>query len=119
MVLVGVAAPGAGGVGVAVLLAVQVGHRVHDELGAGHLHHPAGEAVVVDVRVRDDDPGDVRERVPGAVQPGLQRGQAAVGEVGAPHPAVDDGDAVAVGQHVAVDALDGVDPDRQDRVTPA
>ena len=114
VVLVGVAAPRAGGVGVAVLLAVQVGHGVHHELRAGLLHDLAREPVVVDVRVRDDDAGDVAERVPGAVQPGGERGQAAVGEVGAPHPAVDDGHAVAVGQHVAVDALDGVDPDRQD-----
>jgi hypothetical protein len=42
---------------------------------------------------------------------GLERGEAAVG---APHPAVDDGHLLAVGQHVAVDALDGVHFDRQD-----
>ena len=77
---VGVAAPGAGGVGMAVLLAVQVGHRVHRQLGAGHLHEPPGEAVVVDVRVGDHDRGRrrrARSRRPPArrrARPGRRRG---------------------------------------------
>ena len=41
---------------------------------------------------------DVAQRVARALQPGLERGEAAVGQVGPPHPAVDDGDAVAVGR---------------------
>ena len=43
------------GVGVAVLLAVEVGQRVHPQLRTGQLHHPPGQAVVVDVRMGDDD----------------------------------------------------------------
>jgi hypothetical protein len=99
---------------VAVLLAVQVGHRVHRELGAGQLHQAPGQAVVVDVRVGDHDPADVAQGVARTLQPRFQGSEAAVGQIGPPHPAVDDGDAVAVGQHVAVHALDGVDPDGQD-----
>ena len=110
---VGVLAPGAGGVRMPVLLAVQVGHGVHRQVGAGQFHHPAGQPVVVDVRVRDDHPGDVVQGVAGALQARLHRGQPAVGQVRPPDPAVDDGDLVAVGQDVHVDALDGVDPDRQ------
>ena len=68
---VGVPAPGPRGVGMAVLLAVQVRHRVHRQLGAGQLHEPAGEPVVVDVRVRDHDPAHVRQRVSRSLQPGL------------------------------------------------
>ena len=109
-----VAAAGAGGVGMAVLLAVQVRHRVHRQLGTGQLHQPPGQAVVVDVRVGDHDTADVGQRVARALEAGLEGGETAVGQVGPPHPAVDDGHPVPVRQDVAVHALDGVDPDRQD-----
>jgi len=110
---VGVAASGPRGVRVAVLLAVQVRHRVHREVGPGELHEPAGESVVVDVRMRHHDPGDIAERVSGTVEARLHRGEATVGQLRAPHPTIDDRHALAVGEQIHVDAVDRIDPDRQ------
>jgi hypothetical protein len=101
------------GVRVPVLLAVEVGEGVHGQPRAGELHQPPGQAVVVDVGVRDEDPGDVAQREPGPLQAGLQGGQAAVRPVRQPHPAVHDRHPVAVRDDVAVDALDRVHADRQ------
>ena len=97
---VGVPAPRACGVRMAVLLAVEVGQGVHGQLGTGELHQPARQPVVVDVRVGDEDPGDVPQRVAGRLQPCLHGRKSPVGQVRPPHPAVDDGDPVAVGEDV-------------------
>jgi hypothetical protein len=89
------------------------GSLLHVELGAGQLHQAPGESVVVDVGVGHDDPGDVRERVPGIMEPSLQCRQPVVVRVGPPDAAVDQRDAIAIGEHVRVHALDAVDADRQ------
>jgi hypothetical protein len=106
---IGVPAPGPRRVRMAVLLAVEVGERVHGQLGAGDLHEPSGQAVVVDVGMGDHDPGHVAERVARRLEAGLDGREPAVREIRPPHAAVDEGDRVAVGEDVHVHGVDGVD----------
>jgi hypothetical protein len=61
--------------------------------------------------VRDHDACDVPERVSGGLDTGFDSREPAVGDVRTPHTAVDQGDAVAVGEDVHVHAVDGVDAD--------
>jgi hypothetical protein len=86
---------------------------MHPQPRAGRLHDPAGQPVVVDVGVCHQDAGHVGQLVPGRLEALPQAGQAVVAAPGAPDPAVDQRDAVGIGEHVTVDRLDPVYADRQ------
>jgi hypothetical protein len=109
MVGIGVPASRTSRVGMTVLLAVEVGEGVHGQLGTGGLHEPAGQAVVVDVGVRDHDAGDVPERISRRLDPRLDGRESPVRQVRSPHAAVDERDPVAVTEDVHVHGVDCVD----------
>ena len=85
-----VTVPDPGRLGMPVVLAIPVGERMHPEFGIALPEECAGQPVMVDVRVRDDQPGDVTDRVAGG---GEARGDdlhSPIGQVRVPDTAVDE-----------------------------
>jgi hypothetical protein len=76
----------------------------HPQLRTTTLQHLGREPVVIDVRVRDDDPRYVADRVSRCGEPSFE--QALL--VWPPHAAVDQGRSRPVGDQVDVDMFDAV-----------